>query len=372
MSLSLFRFLLLTGFLLCLCCLPGVQAQNTPVPAVDSVAKSPEKRKKIRIFAVPLLFYSYDTRWGAGAGGIITAPGNPLNSSLTISVALTQRKQVLLFFPFHWYGGGGKWRAYGEVGWFRYFYQYFGIGNTYPNAFAEPYTAKYPRLRLTVARNINARQLAGLRLQYDDFTMLQVQEGGEIDRKLLTGSQGGRLSSAGAVWLYDSRDNQFFPRKGALLEVAVFAGNQLTASDFDHFRLSADAARYFTIDTNKVLVTHLALQFSAGEVPFFLLPQLGGPRRLRGYPDGKFRDLHSAVLQSEFRFPLFWRFKGVSFLAAGAVFGQKNERVRIRPNAGLGLRFEFDRTQHLHLRLDYGFGWGRNNNSFYLTIGEAF
>jgi outer membrane protein assembly factor BamA len=347
-----------------------ISAQDTVSEKPDSSARKPEK--KVKIFAVPLLFYSYDTRWGAGVGGILTFPGKPLRSSITISTAFTQREQILLFFPFQWYSGNGKWRAYGELGWFRYFYQYFGIGNTYSNQFAEPYTAQYPRLRLTLASNLNARQLAGLRLQFDDFTMIKVQEGGEIDRKLLTGSEGGRLSSIGAVWLYDSRDNQFFPHKGAFVELSTFAGNQRIGSNFKHLRLSADAARYFPIGKKQILVIHGALQFSAGDIPFFLLPQLGGPRRLRGYPDGKFRDLHSALLQSEFRFPLFWRFKGVGFLATGAVFGRKNEAVRLRPNAGAGLRFEFDRTQHLHLRLDYGFGLGKNNNSFYLTIGEAF
>mgnify|MGYP001586793466 CR=1 FL=1 len=112
--------------------------------------------------------------------------------------------------------------------------------------------------------------------------------------------------------------------------------------------------------------------FTAGDVPFFQLPQIGGTSRLRGYPLGKYRDKHLIIAQAEFRFPIVWRFKGVVFGGGGTVFGSAGESAKLRPNAGAGLRFEFDRRQKLHLRVDHGVGSGEGNSGVYITLGEAF
>ncbi len=326
----------------------------------------------VRFFAVPLLSYSNDTRLGFGTAGILTFRGNPLRSSVTFGLLYTQRKQFLLYFPYQWFSSNGRWRVYGEAGWYRYFYQYFGIGNAYPDDFIETYTAQYPRLRLTVAKRLNARQLVGLRYNLDVYRIVSSSAGSEIDRKVLRGAEGGISSGVGPVWLYDSRDNQFYPHRGWLAEVAVIGEQRLTGSDFEFVRFSLDVARYWALGHKMTLATQAVAQFTAGHAPFFNLSQLGGTKRLRGYPDGKYRDKHLLLGQAEWRFPIFWRFKGAIFVGSGTVFGTANERLRWRPEGGGGLRFEFDKKQQLHLRLDYGIGDGRDNAGFYLTFGEAF
>ncbi len=340
------------------------------VLSADAQTATPDS--SVRFFAVPLISYSNDTRWGFGAAGILTFRGNPLRSSVTFGLLYTQRKQFLLYFPYQWFSPNGHWRAYGEVGWYRYLYQYFGIGNTYPDDFIETYTARYPRLRLTVAKKLTNRQLVGLRYHLDAYRILSSSPGSEIERRLPYGAEGGRSSSFGPVWLYDSRDNQFYPRRGWLTEAALVGEDKLTGSDFRFIRFSLDAARYWPTGRKTVLATQVAAQFTGGNAPFFNLSQLGGTKRLRGYPDGKYRDKHLLLAQAEWRFPIFWRFKGVVFAAAGTVFGLPQERLRWRPEGGAGLRFEFDKKQQLHVRLDYGVGDGRENSGFYLTFGEAF
>lgn len=326
----------------------------------------------VRFFAVPLLTYSNDTRLGFGAAGILTFRGNPLRSSVTFGLLYTQRKQFLLYFPYQWFSPQGRWRVYGEAGWYRYLYQYFGLGNAYPDDFIETYTAQYPRLRLTVARHLNARQLVGLRYNLDVYRIISSSTGSEIDKKVVYGAEGGRSSGFGPVWLYDSRDNQFYPRQGWLTEAALLGEYRLTGSDFRFLRFSLDATRYWPLGRKMVLASQVVAQFTGGKAPFFNLSQLGGTKRLRGYPDGKYRDKHLLLAQAEWRFPLFWRFKGVLFAASGAVFGTPGEPLRWRPEGGGGLRFEFDKKQQIHLRLDYGIGDGPKNSGFYLTFGEAF
>jgi len=337
----------------------------------DTLPLETRRDSSIRFFGTPLVFYSPDTRWGIGAAGIITFPTRPRRSNLSFDFSYTQNDQTLVFFPFQWLSNRNVWRAYGEVGWYRYFYQYFGIGNRYPNDFRETYTAKFPRIRFTAAAKVQETHLLGLRFFLDGYTIVSATPGGEIANNLITGAAGGISSSIGPVWISDSRDNSFYPKSGWLSEFALIGENRLTGSDFKFVRCSLDVARYFSIGQNVLAVNGIAM-FSAGDVPFFQLSQIGGARRLRGYPIAKYSDRHLLITQAEFRFPIAWRFKGVVFGGAGAVYGRAGETARIRPNAGAGLRFMFDRRQKLHLRLDYGIGEGRGNAGFYVTVGEAF
>jgi outer membrane protein assembly factor BamA len=335
-------------------------------------AQEIDRDSSVRFFGVPLIFYSSDTKWGFGAGGVVTFRGYKLRSSVTFSLTYTQRKQWQVQFPFVWFSRGGDWRTYGEVAWYHYSYRYFGTGNSYPNEYIENYKAEYPRLRLTATRSINRKQSAGIRLYMDAYQITEKEPGGEIDRDEVAGSDGGFSSGLGAVWLFDSRDNQFFPHEGWYVETTLTGEHPLTLSAFRYLRFLMDASRYQAFGNKWVLATQFYAQFTAGRAPFFQLPSLGGSRRLRGYPDFKYRDRHLLLLQTELRFPIVWRFKGVVFAAAGSVFGTPGERMHWRPNGGVGLRVEFDRKQRQHLRMDYGWGEFPGNSGFYLTFGEAF
>ncbi len=325
-----------------------------------------------RVFGIPFLFYSPDTRLGTGVLGIVTFPGKPYRSSVSFGLAYTQRKQFLLYLPYQWFSKNQQWRAYGELGWFRYLYQYFGIGNSYSNNFSENYKAEFPRVRVTATHRIKGLHYGGIRWYADNYHIIRTDPAGEIADGNLNGAQGGLTSSIGGVWLFDSRDKQFFPGNGWMLESTLTGEGPWSGGDFKYARLSFDAVRYLTVRKNHKIAINVLTIFSSRGMPFFSLPQLGGPRRLRGYPDGKFRDRNLLLAQAEWRFPIYWRFKGVLFGGAGSVYGTAGENLKIRPNAGVGLRFEFDRKQQLHLRVDYGFGAGKGNSGAYITIGEAF
>jgi outer membrane protein assembly factor BamA len=325
----------------------------------------------VRVLAVPVLFYTPDTRWGGGAAGVLSFRGEPLRSSITFSFAYTQRKQVLLWFPYQWYSKQGDWRAFGEVGWFRYIFQYFGVGNGYPNDYLEKYTAQFPRLRLSALRRFAPRQYVGLRINMDKYKILESEPMRDIALERVFGAKGGRSSAGGFAWLLDSRDSPFYPHQGWLIDVGITGEHpQATGSDYQYLRFAADMAHYIRLPKGKIIALHAAADLTQGDVPFFLLPSLGGTKKLRGYFDGKFRDSNMALLQSEFRAPLFWRLKAALFSGVGIVWGREGEAARLRPNIGAGLRVEIDRKQQIHARLDYGVGKG--SAGFYLTVGEAF
>lgn len=349
---------------------PEANEQADTLNSLVKVDTNPQK--KFKIFAIPLVFYSPDTKLGLGAGGIATfrPAGTPQPSNITFSLAYTQRKQLLIWFPYQIYFGREKYVAFGEVGWFRYVYQFFGIGNNINNDYLERYTTEFPRVRITLLRNVKNGNAFGLRLAYDNFNITQYDSSGLLIQKNITGWQGGQSAGAGLVWWKDTRNNRFYPTKGWFIESSLFFENSWTGSDYKYSRFSIDAARYFALGEKNVLALHGMAIGTLGDAPFFSTAFLGGTKRLRGYFEGKYRDDHLLLAQAELRRELFGRIGGAVFTGVGTVFGTPGESAKIRPNVGLGVRFQVDKKQKLNIRADYGIGV--KNQGFYLTFGESF
>ncbi len=92
---------------------------------------------------------------------------------------------------------------------------------------------------------------------------------------------------------------------------------------------------------------------------------------MRGYYEGRYRDKKLLVVQTEYRFPIVWRFGGVLFAGAGDVaptLGQFALQT-IKPSYGFGLRYMFDPLEKMRIRID--FGWGKGTSGMYVTANEA-
>jgi hypothetical protein len=106
---------------------------------------------------------------------------------------------------------------------------------------------------------------------------------------------------------------------------------------------------------------------SVGELPFFLLPTLGGSRTLRGYIDGRWRGRASWTASVEYRFWVIARGMPITrtirlerlglaaFYEAGAVDGNWPTVFKARPaqSYGIGMRVSLERAALF--RLDIGF-----------------
>jgi Omp85 superfamily domain len=81
---------------------------------------------------------------------------------------------------------------------------------------------------------------------------------------------------------------------------------------------------------------------SAGqEIPFFMLPSLGGGSTLRGFSSWRFRDRDSLLLQAEWRIMVNRFFDSAFFFDAGKVTAHKSDLDfnGLRSDYGFGLRF---------------------------------
>jgi len=76
------------------------------------------------------------------------------------------------------------------------------------------------------------------------------------------------------------------------------------------------------------------------DVPFFLMPTLGGGNYLRGYSSYRFRDRNAVLLQAEYRYPVHRMIDVAGFYEAGTVARRLGtlSLSSMAQDAGIGLR----------------------------------
>lgn len=332
---------------------------------------------RTRFFALPLVFLTPETSWGFGGAGVLSfkmPEQGPENrpSQLQLGGAYTLNDQILLYLPFQLFFKEDHFNLYGELGYYRYNYFFYGIGNSYEDYDGELYDVTYPRLRLNALYKVAPNLYTGLRYWMDDFDITNVEKGGLLDSLTISGQEGDLLSGLGWVANYDTRDQVFFPTSGWLVETVYFYNGKSLGSPFDYQKWYLNGSKYLSWAEEQVLALQVYAEMSFGEVPFNQMALMGGTKLMRGYYEGRFRDKHMVLLQSEYRFPLFWRLGAVAFGGIGAVSPELEDLAlnNLRYTLGLGLRLTIIKRDHINVRFDFGFG--KNTSGFYITIGEAF
>ena len=347
-------------------------ADEPEVVVPDSTAE-----RSNNLYGLPVVFYTPETSLGFGMAGVYafnfkkdSLTARP--SSVQLVAAYTLQKQLLLYFPFTIFVNNGDYYTYGEVGYFRYVYQFFGVGNQARADQEEAYSVNFPRIRLTALQRVHPKWYVGLRYWYENFVITETEEEGQLAAGEIVGSRGGNTSGPGVVALFDTRDNVFFSSDGWYVETLLQRNAGWTGSNFHYTTLSVDASTFVRTKWNHVVALNAYGVAQSGAPPFNQLALLGGSKRMRGYFEGRFRDRSMLTVQAAYRAMLFWRVGAVAFVSYGGVAPQLSEMQlqNFRYTVGGGLRFELDRQKKINIRLDAGFG--KNTSGYYLTIGEAF
>ncbi len=340
------------------------------------VSDSLKPNRRPVIIALPIVYYTPDTRWGFGAAANYSFFADDISlkkSNISIGLSFTQNRQAAVYLPFQIFLSEDKYWLYGELGFYDYLYYFFGIGNFDHPVEREKYSVKFPRVRISALYEVAKSQYAGVRYVYDCFSYRKYDEFGQLKGGEILGSRDGQASGLGLLYNRDSRDLVQYPSKGSLLEALFYMEGSWLGSAFEYLRISLDYSHYIPMQwNNSILALDAVLIHMNGAVPFHQMSTLGGTKRLRGYFDGRFRNKQLQLLQAEFRTPIFWRFKGVVFSGIGTVRSDYKNYFQ-QPfvyHVGAGVRFEIDRSQKLHLRIDYGIG--KDESGYYITIGEAF
>ena len=169
---------------------------------------------------------------------------------------------------------------------------------------------------------------------------------------------------------YDSRDNEFYPTAGMLVEGAVALGREALGSDNEYEKYEFDVNGYRSIAARCVGDTALALEYVSGDAPFFVLPAFGAGADLRGYQTGSYRDRFMFAAQAEYRHRIGEKIRLVAFGGVGTTAADFAGWSSTLWSIGTGFRWVVAPQNQMSLRVDIA--RGRDETEFYVGLGEAF
>lgn len=344
-------------------------AQGTDQKATDSI-------KNFKLTALPVLFFLPETGLGYGALGVGTfrfknESEESRPSSAQLAVSYTTKNQLLIFAPYEIYWKDEQWRLVGELGFFKYFYNFYGLGVNSNEADFETYEVTFPRLRASLLNEVWPNISIGLGYELDIYYDFASKENGILEATEIAGKNGGTVSNLGLLLFYDSRDDIFQPSKGFFIQAGAFSAMRFLGSSFSYSKFSLDMRFYQKLKGEHLLATNLFLANNGEGTPLYDLNRLG-TNRTRGFNDRRFQDNGELSFATEYRFPISGRFGGVLFGATGTVAQDFNGlfSARYRNTAGAGLRYTINKKDGIRIRIDYG--QSAEGGNFYFTIREAF
>jgi outer membrane protein insertion porin family len=200
-------------------------------------------------------------------------------------------------------------------------------------------------------------------------------------------------------FVWDTRDSLFLTRKGELLEFTSFVSGGFLGGDVQDFGISFDAAKYFSLPWDMILLAKGQLAVTDGwgsdksgdagygnGVPIFDRLYLGGSNNLRGFDyrdvgpvdnfDNPIGGNSSAYMTLELTFPIISRVRGAVFSDAGFVNADSFDfdYANYNANIGIGLRLDLPIGP---IRVDYGVpvvydNWNGPPGKFNFNIGYQF
>jgi outer membrane protein assembly factor BamA len=328
----------------------------------------------LSISGFPIVFYLPETSLSFGAAGLLVFNAGKekawRKSQISLGGAYTLKNQILFFLPYELYLKQ-NWKVNGELGYFRYFFNYYGIGIDSQAENLETYDANFPRLLSTVSYRVTDPLLVGVQYRFDYFDIPRMDSLLTADNPV--GAQGGGVTSTiGLSTSYDSRDDIFYPRKGIFATLIAEKSGKFTGADFNYSLIQFDFKHYYTIKEKHTIASNFYTGATIGESPFYNYYYFSSGKRGRGFNDRRFLDKNISMLQVEYRFPIYKRFRGVAFSSIGSVGNTYGESFTNRKlwSYGGGMRFQLSKKQMSHVRLDVARSY--EGFQFYVTIGEAF
>lgn len=326
----------------------------------------------------PLAFYLPETGLGLGATGITTfRPSNEdatnRPSQFLYSAVYTFKKQLLLFFPYEIYLKENRHRIKGELGYYRYFYNYYGTGSKSLKEDLETYSVNFPRAEISYAYTRDKIWYYGGGIKFDYFDITEIEAGGLLETLRPIGYLGGTKFNIQLLLVRDNRDNIIAPSKGSYLELAAERNLPGFLSSFDYTKVKLDYRHFHSVRQNWILALRFISSHASAQTPFFDLEYLSSPQRARGFSDRRFIARNISTVQSELRYPIKKRLSGTLFMSANHVSdGDPLEflEASVKFSYGAGLRFVINKKEQSKIRLDLASGDGTFN--IYLTMNEAF
>jgi hypothetical protein len=346
-------------------------AEDPPASPVPTSPETPAPTGR-SWFVLPLVFWLPETRLGvAPTGGIHFHLPKARQASNVFGVAaytVKQQKTVDVATDLYFPGGSvlaTSWRA-------SYFPDvYYGRGPSSLASDRDPYTRRYAEAIVSPEyASLGGRLRGGPRVDARAEDIRDELPGGVLSAETIPGSGGFTAVGMGGSVTWDTRDKPLFPSHGAYAQAwALHYPGSLGARHDEFTRGGLEGRIFLPLGLGNVLGAAAFVERASAETPFTLLPRLATSGYLRGWREGRFRDLLAWAAQSELRVPIAERFIGVAFGALGDVGKDVDTGGGLKVAGGLGLRYRLT-SEGANVRVDYAVSGA--GPEVYLLVLEAF
>jgi hypothetical protein len=266
--------------------------------------------------------------------------------------------------------GADKWRLRGGAATAEVSYDYFGIGGD-PDTSIE-LDQPISLVLLEGLRRVHDNTYVGLSGVYSDSEVRidvpldQIPPG--LDPPDV--SRDFKVVTLAPRFQYDTRNNEFYPTTGALIDGTISIARESYGSDDDFEKYKLEFNSYHEQLEDGTLAVRAAAQHTAGDAPFFVFPAFGSESDLRGYEPGSYRDRFLFATQAEYRHRFTPRMGAVGFAGVGTVDEDLGHWGPTLWSVGAGFRWLIAPKNDMNLRVDVA--RGRDDTQYYVSIGEAF
>ena len=329
---------------------------------------------------LPLIYYTPDTRWAAGAAGVYffkVAPKDSNDKETRISfnkflADYTQNRQLDVWNEWNIFTRNENYLWKGELRYRDFPDRFYGIGNNSVQEDEERYQYSLVSLKNLLLKRIHDHVFLGFDYNFTHQFRFKYLDSIQLHNGSIDGYKGGTGSAIGLVGVYDTRDNIVNCYNGKFAEISSYFYHRYWGSTFSFYNVNASYHSYKEIKPKHVIAFQSRLRLNGGDVPFLNMATLGDNDLLRGYAANRYRDVHFLGAQVEYRFPLFWRFGANTFVGGGDVFSHPGQidLSQLKYSVGAGLRFVITTAERINIRFDYAYG--REGGTFYFNIAEAF
>lgn len=344
--------------------------------STDDGKSSDDKKSGLVPLAIP--YYMPETSFGIGFYLLYYNNPDPANpeirpNEISLYGAVTLKEQLSVGISTDRYFRGRDFKLSGAVEFSRFPDLFWGVGPDTKEDSDEKFTSITENVRGSFLFEVYRNILIGPCYKFINDYMQKTKIGGLLRRGDIPGSDGTMISGPGINFNWDTRDHTFFPLKGFYIDIKAYVNRKEIGSEYNFSKLEIDMRKFFQIYKEHVIGIQGMSEITFGTVPFQAMTRLGGEMMMRGYYQGRFRDTNFIAFQTEYRFPIYWRFAGVLFGSLGQVASKADEFSihNLKVAWGTGIRFIADKSEHIPIRLDIGFDRELNPN-FYFIVKEAF
>jgi len=174
----------------------------------------------------------------------------------------------------------------------------------------------------------------------------------------------------------DYTDFPLNPRTGGRHRVAFTKYDDRNLNRYSFRRVDAEAMQLLPFfDKRRIIALYARVALSdtdrGHEVPFYLMPTMGGSHLLRGFEPDRFRDRNLLTLSAEYRWEVFAALDMALFYDRGSV-APRRQGLRLGDmKESYGIGFRFSTRRRLIMRFDIA-GGGGEGIRYYLKFGPSF